>query len=199
MTKSSVKVSIVILTWNGLKDTLLVLKDIGGLSTNGITCEAIVVDNGSTDGTEEALKGYKLPNMKFRLIETGRNLGFAGGNNVGIKDALKRGSDLVLLLNNDVILEKNLIVQLTKDAMSDPKIGIVSPKMYFAKGFEFHKDRYKKDQKGKVIWYAGGDIDWDNVYSSHRGVDEVDRGQYEKICDTDFANGACALIKKEVL
>ena len=187
-----------ILTWNGLKDTLLVLKDVGELSSDGIDYETIVVDNGSSDGTQEALKGYKLPNMKFKFVETGRNLGFAGGNNVGIKKALREGADLVLLLNNDVILKKNLITQLTKDALSDPKIGVVSPKMYFAKGFEFHKNRYKKDQKGKVIWYAGGDIDWDNVYSSHHGVDEVDRGQYEKIDDTDFANGACALIKKEV-
>ncbi|MBI2066326.1 glycosyltransferase family 2 protein, partial [Candidatus Woesebacteria bacterium] len=198
MTKSKVKVSVVILTWNGLKDTLLVLKDVGGLSSDGIDCETIVVDNGSSDGTQQALKGYKLPNMKFKFVETGRNLGFAGGNNIGIKRALKGGADLVLLLNNDVILKENLIVQLVKDALRDPKVGIVSPKMYFAKGFEFHKDRYKKDQKGKIIWYAGGDTDWDNVYSSHRGVDEVDRGQFEKTSDTDFANGACALIKKEV-
>lgn len=192
------KVSIVVLTWNGKADTLEVLKDIEKLDTDGVRLETIVVDNGSKDGTEEAFRGYQLKNSSFVFIRNRKNLGFAGGNNVGIKKALQGGADFVMLLNNDVILKKNLVVALVRDLLSDPKIGMVSPKMYFAKGYEFHKDRYKESEKGKVFWYAGGDIDWDNIYSSHHGVDKVDRGQYEKLSDTDFANGACALIRKEV-
>ena len=60
-----------------------------------------------------------------------------------------------------------------------PKIGLVSPKIYFAPGFEFHKDRYKEEDLGKVIWYAGGEFDWDNIGNIHRGIDEVDQGQYD--------------------
>ena len=191
-------VSIIVLTWNGIKDTLLVLQDIAKLDTKGLKAETLVVDNGSTDETVKTLENYRLPNMDFRLIKTGENLGFAGGNNVGIKNALRRGADFVILLNNDVILKNNLLTALVKIAQKDPRIGLISPKMYFAKGFEFHKNRYKEEDKGKVIWYAGGVIDWENIYSSHRGVDEVDKGQYDKQVETDFANGACVLIRKEV-
>lgn len=192
------KFSILVLTWNQLALTLEELKDIAKLATTGLNCETIVVDNGSRDGTAQKLKRYKLPNMAFKLIANKENLGFAGGNNVGLKDAIKRGADFVLFLNNDVILPKDLLIRLVKVVNEDKKIGLLAPKMYFAKNYEFHKDRYKPKDLGRVIWYAGGKIDWDNIYSSHRGVDEVDKGQYDKQEETDFANGACALLRSEL-
>ena len=198
MAEKKEKVAIVILTWNGLKDTLEVLKDVEKLNTRTVKLLTLVVDNGSTDGTIARLKNYSLKNSEFKLIENGKNLGFAGGNNPGIKYALKHGADYVLLLNNDVILDGKLVMNLVRDMNVFEKAGIICPKMYFAKGYEFHKGRYLPSQKGKVIWYAGGGIDWDNVYSFHRGVDEVDGGQYDAIEKTDFANGACVLVKKEV-
>jgi hypothetical protein len=202
------KTSIVILTWNGLEDTKAVLKDVAKLETRGFKAEAIVVDNGSKDNTQEELKDFNLPNMGYKFIKNSENLGFAGGNNVGIKDAIKRGADFVVLLNNDVILKKDLLVKLVEIARKNKKIGLLAPKMYFAKGYEFHKkilgpdgpkDRYKKEDLGKVIWYAGGIIDWDNIYTLHKGVDEVDKGQYDKQEETDVVNGACALIRKELM
>jgi hypothetical protein len=193
------KVSIVILTWNALKMTKDQLKDVSKLDTKGLVAETIIVDNGSTDGTIEELSKYTLSNMGYKFIETGSNKGFAGGNNYGIKDAIKHGADYVILMNNDLILSEDILIKIVSLAEKDKKIGLISPKMYFASGFEFHKDRYKENEKGKVIWYAGGILDRNNVYSSHRGVDEVDKGQYEKIEDTDFANGACMLITKEVV
>lgn len=193
------KVSIVVLTWNDLKLVLAVLKDISKLKVGGIKAETVVVDNGSTDGTGEKLKSYKLDNMPFKLIENGENLGFAAGNNVGIKDVIERGADYILLLNNDVILPKDLLVKLVAVIKGDNKIGFLTPLIYFAKGYEFHKERYKTEELGRVIWYAGGVIDWDNVYSSHRGVNEVDGGQYDAQTETDFINGACAMIRSEAL
>jgi GT2 family glycosyltransferase len=195
----SPKVSIVILTWNGLKLVLELLKDINKLETKGLNAETIVVDNGSTDKTQEKLRGYKLQNMSFKLIRNKENLGFAEGNNIGMRDSLKRGADYVLLMNNDVIVPRNLVAQLIKVAENDNKIGLLAPKMYFAKGYEFHKERYSKKDLGKVIWYAGGKIDWNNIYSSNKGVDEIDKGQYDKQKETDVVNGACALIRKEVI
>ncbi|MBI5619624.1 glycosyltransferase family 2 protein [Candidatus Gottesmanbacteria bacterium] len=84
------------------------------------------------------------------------------------------------------------------EVFTDPDIGIAGSKIYFAKGHEYHRDRYKKDERGKVIWYAGGVIDWDNMYASHRGVDEVDQGQFNRIQETPFVTGCSMMIKKEV-
>ena len=197
MSKSP-KVSIVILTTNALKMTQEQLVNIAELEVKDYNPECLVVDNGSSDGTEESLGNYKLPNMDYKFIETGANLGFAGGNNIGIKDALERGSDYVILMNNDLILPKDIVTKLV-DFMEDHKeVGLASPKMYFAKGYEFHKDRYQKGESGKVFWYAGGQIDRENGYSSHKGVDEVDTGQYDKVMETDFANGACVIVRREV-
>ena len=159
----------------------------------------IVVDNGSDDKTVKLLSNYKLPNMKYKFIETGANLGFAGGNNIGIKDAIDRGADYVISMNNDLILSEDVLIKLVGLAETDKTIGLVAPKMYFAKGFEFHKDRYKQNELGKIFWYAGGIIDRDNVYSSHRGVDEIDQGQYDSVEDTDFVNGACFLVTKGLI
>jgi GT2 family glycosyltransferase len=199
MTEKKVKVSIIILAFNGIDLTLDVLKGISELDLTGINAETIVVDNLSKDNTVEVLKNYKLPNMDFKLIANKGNLGFAGGNNIGIKDAIGRGADYVVLLNNDVIIPKNLLKELVSVGALGDKIGIVAPKMYFAKGFEFHKERYKKENLGKVIWYAGGIIDRKNVYSEHKGVDEVDHGQFDKEEETDYANGACILINCKML
>ena len=61
-------------------------------------------------------------------------------------------------------------------AIADSSVGAVTPKIYFSKGREFHLEQYAEADLGKVIWYAGGIIDWENVYAFHRGVDEVYRG-----------------------
>lgn len=192
------KVSIIILTTNALAMTKEQLLDVSKLDTGNLDVECMIVDNGSPDGTEDALKDYKLPNMRYKFIQSGANLGFAGGNNVGIKDAIKRKFDYIILMNNDLILQKDIVVKLVNFMKKNPEIGIASPKMYFAKGYEFHKDKYKNSEKGNVLWYAGGIIDKQNVYTSHRGVDEVDKGQYNKIEETDVANGACVIVKREV-
>lgn len=196
---SKPKVSIIILTTNALAMTKEQLKDIEKLDTKNIDCECLVVDNGSHDGSQEELPNLKLPNMKYKFIESGANLGFAGGNNIGIKDAYNRGCDYVILMNNDLILPKDIVIKLVDFMDKNPDVGVASPKMYFAKGYEFHKDRYKDSEKGKVIWYAGGTIDKSNVYSAHRGVDEVDKGQFDETEDTDFANGATVIIRREVI
>lgn len=196
--KKKIKVSIIILTTNALEMTKEELKDIAVLRSDNLKLECIVVDNNSSDETERLLKNYKLPNMEYRFIQSGANRGYAGGNNYGISEALKRGADYIMLLNNDVIVSPDMVTKMVSFMEKTPKAGIVSPKMYFAKGYEFHKDRYKKNELGKVFWYAGGILDWDNIYSPHRGVDEVDRGQYDKPEPTDFANGATLLIKRSV-
>lgn len=136
---------------------------------------------------------------QIHIVENKKNLGFAEGNNVGIRKALNFGCEYIVLLNNDTVVGPDLIKKLVSFAKSNISIGLLSPKIYFAPGFEFHKNRYKEKDKGKVLWYGGGIIDWKNIYATHRGVDEVDKKQYDKGQETDFVTGCCMLIKKCVV
>lgn len=198
------KVSIIILNWNRKEDTLSCMESLKESKIKDFKLEIIVVDNGSTDGSQQAIAKFMKQvkaskNRKWKLIKLKENLGFVEGNNAGMEYSLDVGTDYIILLNDDTIVEKNLILKLVEFANKRKDVGLISPKIYFAKGFEFHKDKYKKTDLGKVFWYAGGDVDWKNIYGSNHGVDEVDKGQHDEIKETDFATGCCILIKKEVL
>ncbi len=200
-TEMTKKVALVILNWNQGEMTLDCLRSIEKIKTDGINLEVVIVDNGSTDGSVDLIKKFfdsKSNKLMLTLLENKENLGYAEGNNTGIRHALKNGADYVCLLNNDTRVDPGFLRELIKVAREDDQIGLVGGKIYFEKGYEFHKDRYKKDELGKVIWYAGGKIDWNNVYASHRGVDEVDRGQFDKTEETEYVNGCLMLIKREV-
>jgi len=185
-----------ILNFNGKKNTLACLESLKNLNIKDFRITIVVEDNGSKE--EFDVKSGFITDIPLVVIKNEKNLGFSGGNNVGIKYALDNGADYVLILNNDTYVDKNFILELLNAAEKDENIGILVPKIYFAPGFEFHKERYKKNELGKVFWYAGGEMDWDNVIGHHRGVDEVDHGQYDKIEETEFATGCCMMIKKEV-
>lgn len=187
------KITAVTVNYNRPESTKKLLDSMGALHVEGFDLEVIVVDN----GTKEEFRLEKK-NEKISVIRPGENTGFSKGNNIGIKEALVKNADFVLLINNDTVTDKNLVKKLVEVLEKNPDAGIVSPKIYFEKGKEFHKSRYDKNDLGKVIWYAGGFMDWENAKSVHRGVDEVDHGQYDRARKIDFATGCCMLIKKEV-
>lgn len=193
------RVAIIIVNYNGWQDTIDCLKSISRLNLVDIKLRTVVVDNDSSNDsydqlTEFITKEEELVNVE--LVKLPNNSGFSGGNNVGIKSAVAQGDDYVIFLNNDTMVDPNLVTELVKTA--NKKVSIVVPKIYFAKGYEYHKERYTKAEQGKVIWYAGGKIDWNNMYASHRGVDEVDRGQYDVSEQTEFASGCCMLLSCEL-
>jgi len=189
------KVLISLIDFNGSKNTLLCLDSLNKVKAEGFELNVVVVDNASNEKFQTE-KEYK--NFSLKIIRSETNLGFAGGQNLGIKYGLENGIDYFVILNDDVILEENFLLKLLKTFDKEKNCGIVSPKIYFAKGYEFHKERYDVKDLGNVIWYAGGKMDWQNMIAAHRGVDEVDKGQYEKLEKTDFASGCCAAIKREV-
>lgn len=188
---NSVWVSLI--NFKGKENTIDCLNSLEKIARDNFELSVVVVDNGSTEK-------LSLPKYSFslKILESEKNLGFSGGHNLGIKFALENGADFVLVINNDTYVDRNLIFELLKSIDSSPAVGIAAPKIYFAPGFEFHKKRYKKNDLGKVIWYAGGKMDWKNVLASHRGVDEIDKGQFDKTGQTDFASGCCMLIKRDV-
>src|SRR3989344_2005416 len=192
------KIAIIILNWNRKDETIECIKSLSHINYSNLQCEIVVVDNASTDGSIKELGKLKLK-FKIKIIINKSNLGFAAGNNVGIRYALKNNFDAILILNNDTFVDKNLLVELVNIADKSNNWGMISPKIYFAKGFEFHKNKYSKKDLGKVIWSAGGEIDWNNVFGKNRGVDEVDEGQYDSDEEIEFATGACVFINSEAL
>lgn len=189
------EIAIVILHFHQQELTDNCLASVKNLQTDKFKIETIVVNNNTQEKIDSLEKKY--PTVLF--LKTQKNLGFTGGNNLGLKKALKNKADFFLILNNDTLLDKNLIKELLKTAHEDKQIGILGPKIYFAAGYEFHRDRYHPQERGKVIWYAGGLIDRQNLVCSHRGVDEIDHGQYQIPGETAFVSGCAMLIKKEVL
>lgn len=153
----------------------------------------------AVEETEAFMQDLK---KKFPLVGgtvTSRNVGFAAGCNIGIQKALSEGAAHIILLNNDTIVSSKLVLSLSSYAQTHPAAGLISPKIYFAAGYEYHKERYTPKERGTVIWYAGGILDWATVLASHRGVDQVDKGQFNSDCPTDFATGCCMLITREAI
>lgn len=188
------KIAIIVLHYKGKDLTYGCLKSLKNVRDDHFLLFKILIDNNSCEPIDNLKKKFK----DIELIKNSQNLGFAEGNNVGIRYALKNGADYILILNNDTTVDKDFLFQLIKQADLINQSGILGPKIYFAPGYEYHKRRYKKEDLGKVFWYAGGIIDWKNVYCFHRGVDEVDKGQYDKVEETDFVSGCAMLVKREV-
>ncbi|MGB9707282.1 MAG: glycosyltransferase [Microgenomates group bacterium] len=133
--------------------------------------------------------------FEIKVIEK-ENKGYAYGINSGLKYFLNKGVDKFCVVNNDILFKKNFLIETEK---SFENFDFFGGKIYYAPGFEYHKNRYQKKDLGKVIWYAGGIIDWKNCLIFHRGVDEVDYGQYNKIEMTDFVTGCLMCFNKQVV
>lgn len=191
------KIAIVSVNFNGERDSLELLESLSKLQTTNYELKTIIVDNGSTDNFVE-IASKKYPQID--ILQNGINKGFSGGFNRGIEHALIWGAEFVLIINNDALTpDKKLLPSLLETFRNNPKAGVVTPKILFAPGYEFYKEKYKPEDKGKVIWFAGGKFDWNNVFSIHRGIDEVDEEIYDSEMEIDFATGCCFLIKREVL
>ena len=243
------KVSIIILNWNGWKDTIECLESV--FRNNYSNYQVIVVDNGSTDGSMEKIKAWaegkqevltpepihplynlshppvKKPipyiyytrkeaeeggnlvleektikkwqkireaNNKFNFtspyplifIQTGENVGFAGGNNVGLRYLLAKDDRIYTwLLNNDTVIDKNALIEMIKLAESDEKIGMVGPKLLFY------------DETNLIEAIGGSSINLKTL-SSYAYFEE-DKGQWDKLIEPNYITGASVLAKKYLI
>lgn len=139
----------------------------------------VVVDNGSTDGSAACVR-ERYPTA--RLIQAGRNLGFAGGNNLGIRATRSR---YVVLLNNDTSVRPGWLASLVSAAEADKDVGAVSAKLLF-------KNEPGTIQNAGILLLSDGS-------GADRGFHEPDRGQYDKSEEVFGACGASALYRREML
>lgn len=173
------KVSIIILNWNGSKDTLPCLTSLFKITYPNY--EIIVVDNASQ--AEDIFKiRQKFPSLN--ILKNKTNLGFAEGNNVAIRQILKQGqSDFILLLNNDTTVTKNFLNHLVETAQNYQNSGILGPKIYY----------YRRQGNTKVIQSIGSMI--------NLSLGKISPVKQKNNCPlaVDFVTGACLLIKTAVI
>jgi GT2 family glycosyltransferase len=179
---STPSVVIIILNWNGLADTLACLGSLSHLDYPAY--EILVVDNGSQDGSAAAIR-EAYP--QIQVIEIGENLGYVGGNNLGLEYACTQNAAYAMLLNNDTEVSADFLSKMVELAEADSKIGVVGPTIYYA-------------EPGDMIWSAGGKLDWRSGLTLLDGMDQIDRGQYgEAPRPVDFVTGCALLVKIPVV
>lgn len=171
------KVFIILLNYNGAKDTIECVKSLEEIDYDNY--EILVVDNYSTDNSFDFLS--KSIGYKHHVISSGKNGGFAFGNNIGIKYAMQNNADYVLLINNDTIVKKDFLSKLFESLSENKNFGIVTGLIL---------NYYEKNK----IWYGGGEINWKRFYGYHchenQDVDSVNlQGR-----NITFATGCLMLI-----
>ena len=177
-------VTIVILNWNREADTLECLDSLA--RTNYPSFSIVVVDNGSTDGSPEAIERWGLQNLPLTLIRNGENLGFVRGSNQGMRHALSTNTEYVFLLNNDTVVEPDAISLLVATAERSGDTGMAGPKIY-----QFGKDNVLDSAGTRAIpWLAQGFL---------VGHGEEDHGQYDHPGDLPYVTGTALLVKRAVL
>lgn len=175
-----ITLSIITINYNGLKDTCELIES---LPLGNHTIEVIVVDNASKED-EASIIENRYPTIK--VIRSNKNLGFAGGNNLGIKAAQGR---YLFFINNDTLLshQPSAIDSLISRLESDEKIGMVCPKIRFAWG-------------DNPIQFAGYTLlSRFTMRNRSIGFGETDKGQYDTPHSTPYAHGAAMMVKREVL
>lgn len=175
------QVWVVILNWNGSDDTVECVESC--LKIDYKPYQIVIVDNHSTDNSVEIFR-KRFPNVP--LVVSEENLGYAGGNNIGIRYALEQEAGYVLLLNNDVIVEPSVLTKLVEGMRAFPKATMAAPKV-----------RYYDARN--IINSMGTSMDWFKLRPYLGECNQVDRGQYVNIVKKDILVGCALMIRCNVL
>ena len=176
------KVVIILVNYNGFTDTVDCLKSLK--LVNYPNNEIIVVDNGSTVVPDPEDIRYIRENAL--LLESNSNLGFSGGNNIGIKEALNLAADYILLLNNDTVVEPDFLIELVKVAEKKKNVGIVGGKIKYYSAPD-------------IIWFGGGSYDDNSGYVWHERYNQQDEGNTGDVIEQSFITGCLMLIPVGVI
>ena len=175
------KVAIIIVNWNGYALTKACLESLKELQYANF--QTVLVDNGSVDGSGEKLK-TEFPTLT--LLTSPKNIGFTGGNNLGIQWALDHLFDQVLLLNNDTLVEPDFLNPLVSFLEQNPDYGAVQPKIML-------------EAERNKLWNAGGGyFRWLEMTWSI-GIGKIDKGQFDLEKDTPWITGCAFLVRSAVI
>jgi GT2 family glycosyltransferase len=193
------KVSIILLNYNGFEDTIECFNSLKNITYSNYNI--VIVDNNSPDDSMSKLNNYmienkidsvcaelneieKLKENKYvTLIQSGFNGGYGHGNNIGIKYALNNGSDYILVLNNDTIVENDFLEPLVQELKDDSNIGIISSQIFY-------------EDRRNIFWENGGEFNPKNGKVKHTSFNEVNIGQLNNNCT--FLSGCCWLIPRKI-
>lgn len=168
-------VCIILLNYNGIEDTIACIESLKEITYTRY--EIVIVDNASTDGSEGILK----QRYSFPVIQTGKNLGFAGGNNAGIRYALENGADYIVLLNNDTVVDKGFLEPLVETAETYKNAGVVGGKIYYY-------------DSTNTLWFAGGRINRITGKTKQIGKNKADTGGFDTQREVGFITGCLMLV-----
>ncbi len=179
MIKNNPLIFAVVLNYNGWQDATECVESLKKVTYSRL--KILIVDNGSTDAS--GLELEKLVGENIELLTTNKNLGIAGGNNIGIKYALKHDADFVLILSNDTTATPDLIEPLLEVIINDQKIAAVGPKIL-----------YYDDPS--LIWFAGAKINPFLARAPIIGANQPD-ASLTGVLDVDLLMGCCMMVRRE--
>ena len=174
-------VGVLTVTWNRRRD---VLECIGSVLRSVYPRLSVyVVDNASTDHSFEAI-AERYPEVY--AIRSEENLGFAGGNNLGLAKMLEDGMEAAFLVNDDVIVAEDTLGALVAGGFDNPTVGVLAPKVLVNSG-------------AGLIWSAGGSVVPRSGVTVQRHYGEPDQGQADEASEVDYAVGCAMLVKADVI
>lgn len=175
-------VAVIVLTWNGAEHLPGCLESLA--AQRGGDFELLIVDNGSADESIAVARHYA---PEARIVENGRNLGFAGGMNVGIRllCAIQQPPDVIVLLNQDTAVAPDWLERLTRPFAEDPQLGAAGCKIFYP--------------DGQTLQHCGGMLDPARATSRLIGNGEQDSGQHNQPRQVDYVTGAAIALRTTAL
>lgn len=174
-------VAVIIVTYREREVTAACARSV--LASSGAAVAPLVVDNASRDGSAEWLRAA-LPGVE--VVESPRNGGYTGGNNIGLRAAAARGAEFALVLNNDTVVAPDCVAQLLAEAARWPDAAFVSPRVFYA-------------DPPDLLWFGGSRYSPWTGRAVHLGRKRTAAAGLRAACDIPFASGCAVLVRLSAL